>query len=597
MGYALRLTMISLLADVLLRNFPGNLNVGRFTISLYLQGMVLAFIWWWFWISIGAYFRTFSTQKMLSAVVGFIWSFFVISDFVHFRYLGQHITAQSLRLTWQDPAYMIGYWNSYGGWLPSLGICLLTYFIGKRLYLGMQSKKKSLGGILIPLITVSLETGHLTRKSAEGSLSIEASLILSHINALRIHLGSGPKLHAGNRLSVKAVENAHLPKAVVLFVTESLSTYHSQWNDTGPKALPKLHSWLSRQTSINTQNAFSNASATDMAMPSLFAGLRPDRSHDDFHKMPFIWDMFYAANYKTAWFSSQRFSWAGFSSFFSTKGLGLIETAESMGGKLINDTGQDDLLTSRRLIEWIQESPPNENLFLVVNFNAAHIPCQKNSDFLPSIPEGSNCEKAMAILDEAFSSTLHLIEERYQDFFVVFTSDHGDIAENTRQVPRIESYYDEIIKIPLSISVSESFKENFSTQFSNLQKNFKSSQISNLDLSPTFVDLLDLGRLEDNKPWIKELNGSSLFSEIPSNRWLLALNTGEIRSWNHEGFGLINGPWRFLYSQGKNPELYNVTLDPKETSNLWSESHPLAPDIKKIIAESKELKRIVEGRP
>jgi hypothetical protein len=413
---------------------------------------------------------------------------------------------------------------------------------------------------------------------------------------LRIQLGSGPKLHAGNRLSVRTTQNSHLPKAVVLFVTESLSIYHSKWTDHGPKALPKLHSWLSRQTTLHTQNAFSNASATDMAMPALFTGLRPDRSHDDFHKMPFIWDMFHAAQYKTAWFSSQRFSWAGFSSFFSTKGLGLIETAESMGGRLVNDTGQDDLLTSKRIVEWIQESPPNQNLFLVVNFNAAHIPCQKNSDFLLSIPEGSNCERAMAILDESFSSTLSLIEERYQDFFIVFTSDHGDIAENTRQVPRIESYYDEIIKIPMSMSVSNSFKENFSAQFSNLEKNFKSGQISNMDLSPTFVDLLELTRLEENKAWIKELNGNSMFSEIPSNRWILALNTGEIRNWNHEGFGLINGPWRFLYSQGKKPELFNISLDPKETSNLWSESHPLASEMKKIISESKELKRIVEGR-
>ena len=146
------------------------------------------------------------------------------------------------------------------------------------------------------------------------------------------------------------------------------------------------------------------------------------------------------------------------------------------------------------------------------------------------------------------------------------------------------------------MSVSNSFKENFSAQFSNLEKNFKSGQISNMDLSPTFVDLLELTRLEENKAWIKELNGNSMFSEIPSNRWILALNTGEIRNWNHEGFGLINGPWRFLYSQGKKPELFNISLDPKETSNLWSESHPLASEIKKIISESKELKRIVEGR-
>ena len=596
MAYALGLTIISFLADVFLRNFPGNLNVGRFNLSLYLQGLGIAFIWWWFWISLGSYFRTFASQKLLSALIGFIWSFFVVSDFVHFRYLGQHITAQSLRLTWQDPAYMIGYWNSYGGWIPSLTICFFTYFIAKRLYYGMQSKKRSLGGIVIPLITMAIETGHLTRKAAEGSLSIEASLLLSHINALRINLGSGPRLHAGNRLPVKAHENPLLPKAVVLFVTESLSTYHSKWKEGGPEALPKLESWLSKHTTLNTQNAFSNASATDMAMPSLFSGLNPDRSHDDFHKMPFIWDLFHASGYKTAWFSSQRFSWGGFSSFFTTKGLGLIESAETMGGKLINDTGQDDLLTSREVAKWLQGVPPEESVFLVINFNAAHIPCQKYSDFLPSIPEGKNCDKAMSILDESFYLTLSAIEARYPDFLVAFTSDHGDLAENERRVPRIESYYDEIIKIPMSISVSNSFKEKFGTQFFNLKENFSSAQISNIDLYPTFVDLLDLGRLQENRLWMNELSGVSLFSEVPAERWLLALNTGAIRTWSHEGFALVKGPWRFIYSQGKKPELYNVNLDSKQSNNLWNDSNPLAPEIKKIISDSKELKRIVEGR-
>jgi glucan phosphoethanolaminetransferase (alkaline phosphatase superfamily) len=606
MRFVFKLTILSLLTDIIVRNFPGSLTLGNFSFSFYLQGVLLAFLWWWFWINLGSFFKGSLPKKCLSGGVALFWSFFVISDFVHFKYLGQHITAQSLRLTWQDPSYMVGYWNSYGGLIPILCLFFLTNLIAYRLYLGMQFKRSSLGGVIIPIFTLVFEAGHLTRKSAEGNLTIEASILLSHINAVRINLGTGPKLHAGTRLEVSASseKNLNAPHAVVLFVTESLSIFHSKWGDKGPDSLPKLRNLLDQNVTYLAQEGFSNSSATDMSMPSLFTGLLPDRSHDDFHRVPFIWDMFHGSGYTTAWFSSQRFSWAGFSSFFKTKGLDVVETAETMGGPLINDTGQDDLLTTSKIKSWLSELPRDQNIFLIVNLNAAHVPCQKSSTFLPSLSDASgnqlrvedNCDAAMKILDESFSSIISAVESRTPDFLMFFTSDHGDLLQNNRKIPRLESYYDEIIKVPLAVTASHSFVEKYSLQMSTLKKNFLSRQISNVDLAPTFADLLELGRFSGNQKWLHEHSGESLFSEVSMDRLILAMNTGAIRSWNHEGFGLIQNNYRFIFTQGKGPELYDVKTDPSQLKNIWDEESALGRNLLNYITKNSELKRIVDGR-
>lgn len=607
MRFALKLTILSLFTDILVRNFPGSLTLGSFSLSFYLQGILLAFLWWWFWINLGSFFKGGFSKKFLSSSIALFWSFFVISDFVHFKYLGQHITAQSLRLAWQDPSYMVGYWNSYGGLLPIISLLLLTFFIAKRLYQGMQYKRPTLSGVLIPILTLIFETGHLTRKAAEGNLTIEASILLSHINAIRINFGSGPRLHAGSRLEVSAIpeKNINNPQIVILFVTESLSLFHSRWGQEGPEALPKLKQFLNQNVTYLASEGFSNSSATDMSMPSLFTGLLPDRSHDDFHKVPLVWDMFHYSGYTTAWFSSQRFSWAGFASFFKTKGLNHVETAETMGGELINDTGQDDLLTTSKVNAWLSELPQKQKAFLVVNLNAAHVPCQNNSSFLPALSsedrdqgaKQDNCERAMKILDESFSSIVASVEKRSTDYLMFFTSDHGDLLQNDRKVPRLESYYDEIIRVPVFVTASKSFAKKFPLQMSTLSKNFLSRQISNVDFAPTFADLLELGRFANNQKWMAEHSGRSLFSELPTNRRILAMNTGAIRSWNHEGFGIIQNNFRFIFTQGKGPELYNVSDDPKQVKNIWNEHSTHGVDLLDFISKNPELKRIVDGRP
>lgn len=591
----LLLTLCSFLLDVFVRNYPGTIAIGRVSHSLYLQGLLLSAVWWWFWLNAGAWIRSQTLRLGLALLVAAYWSMIVVSDFVHLKYLGQHITAYSLRIAWHDPSYLLGYWNSFGGFAPAVVFLLLLLISGFALLSGMRRSKPHLFGLIIPVLVVAIEVGHLTRNGAEGTLSIEASLLLSHVNAVKMNFGTGPRLHSSVRANVVALKQENLPHSVVLFVTESLGRHHSRWGDEGPEAMPGFRDWLKRRDAVVSTNAFANASATDMSMPSIFTGLTPDSTSHVFHNAPFIWDYFSAAGYQTAWFSSQRFSWGGFSSFFRTKGLNVIESSETMGGHLVNDTGQDDLLTVIKIKEWLNAVPAAQRAFLVVNLNAPHLPCQSTSEFLEAAGETA-CDKAMSILDRAFLDVIGAVEKRSADALFVFTSDHGEFANNPRKVTRIQSYYDEIVRIPVAMVVPNKFAQTHATQMSRLRGNFATKQIMNADIAPTLADLLELGRFRENDEWIGRQSGHSWFADVHPNRWILAMNTGSIRSWSREGFALINGANRFLFTQAAPPELYDVSTDPEQLHNLWHEQLAVALEVQRIIDRTPALKRIVEGQ-
>jgi hypothetical protein len=592
----LLLTLVSFLIDIVVRNYPGTVTIGGVSVSLYLQGLLLSAMWWWFWLTAGAWIKSQSARFCLALIVAAYWSIIVVSDFVHLKYLGQHITAYSLRIAWHDPAYLVGYWNSFGGVVPAVFFLLLVVLSSIALLSGMRRSRPHILGLLIPVLVVGIEVGHLTRNGGEGALSIEASLLLSHVNAIKMKLGTGPRLHASARANVVAHPQENLPQSVVLFVTESFGRRHSRWGEDGPEAMPAFRTWLKSRDALLSTQAFANASATDMSMPSIFTGVTPDKSSDDFHSVPFVWDYFAAAGYRTAWFSSQRFSWGGFSSFFRTKGLDVIESSETMGGTLVNDTGQDDLLTVAKIKEWLSVVPNAERVFLVVNLNAPHLPCQSSSEILQSVAGETACDKAMSILEQGFMEIIGAVEKRSPNALFVFTSDHGEFADNPRKVTRIQSYYDEIIRIPLAMVIPAEYAQNHATQMSRLRGNFASRQIMNADIAPTLADLLELGRFRENDSWIAKQSGHSLFADIHPNRWILAMNTGSIRSWSREGFGLINGTTRFVFTQAAPPELYDVSNDPQQLRNIWQPSLPAAVDVQQVIERTAALKRIVEGR-
>ena len=88
----------------------------------------------------------------------------------------------------------------------------------------------------------------------------------------------------------------------------------------------------------------------------------------------------------------------------------------------------------------------------------------------------------------------------------------------------------------------------------------------NLDIAPTIAALAGTAT--------HDLFGASLIGTLDPNRTCIALNTNEIRSWDHDGFGIYSGDMRFVYTDIEGARLFHAASDPQEMKNEWQNARP-----------------------
>nr|XP_039273121.1 arylsulfatase K-like [Styela clava] len=153
--------------------------------------------------------------------------------------------------------------------------------------------------------------------------------------------------------------------------------------------------------------------------------------------------------------------------------------------------------------------------------------------------------------------------------YVVFTSDHGELAMEHRQFYKM-SMYEGSSHVPLVIA----FPKN--TERKNTKNEYKvqfiNTPVSLVDIYPTFMDIANL-----HKPIY--LNGSSLLPEMIHEHpdWILSQYHG--CNVNASSYMLRKGPWKYIaYDYG--PEyidsmLFNLEDDPDELNDLGKTDHEL----------------------
>jgi arylsulfatase A-like enzyme len=151
----------------------------------------------------------------------------------------------------------------------------------------------------------------------------------------------------------------------------------------------------------------------------------------------------------------------------------------------------------------------------------------------------------------------------------VITSDHG---ENLGQHPRhrTQSYYDEVLAIPILIHAPARLRSERPDAIDALRKN-RDRNVQNLDLPKTVLDALGLLERPELARFVEKMGGQSLFTELPPERVLYALNNTAARHWTNEGFALIRGNEKYMFSERGGHEYYDLSRDPGEKRNLWSE--------------------------
>jgi len=153
------------------------------------------------------------------------------------------------------------------------------------------------------------------------------------------------------------------------------------------------------------------------------------------------------------------------------------------------------------------------------------------------------------------------------DTFVVITADHGQQLLERGDHGHGIRLYEELIHVPLIIAGP------------GVKAQVISQQISLLDLAPTILDMLKVEKpraflgnsllplMKGNRP--KAANSEAISETDTIGRLAIASVGKKPRlDANHRRISLRTGKWKYIYTEGRQDELYDLEGDPKETKNI-----------------------------
>ena len=244
---------------------------------------------------------------------------------------------------------------------------------------------------------------------------------------------------------------------------------------------------------------------------------------------------------------------------------------------------------SRRALSWVKEN--EAPFFLWVHYMDAHLPYMPQDEILrewglrgKSLSEMVNMkrlierreepvsEEEVVRIKEIYDSNIRFIDRSVQELlegmgedtldqtYVFVMADHGEEFGEHGHVGHFGKLYDELLRIPLILSGP------------GISKGLVCDHMfSNLDISPTIIDLLGIERVEDFK-------GSSILDYLigveESNEVLI----GEVERLSKKVFSSNIGDriwsfrdrdWKLIRNEeGDILELYDLENDPAEQTNL-----------------------------
>jgi arylsulfatase A-like enzyme len=154
----------------------------------------------------------------------------------------------------------------------------------------------------------------------------------------------------------------------------------------------------------------------------------------------------------------------------------------------------------------------------------------------------------------------------YDRTLIIVTSDHGEALGERGDYGHPSSVHPELVRVPLLVKYPRSFPVRPGTHVDYT--------VSGLDLLPTILSAANI----QPPPGIQ---GHGLL-EAGSNpaRTVLSESLVAIRNSPRHRRGvqraLYLGPWKLITTAGSKPELYNWTVDPQESHNLYDPGDPAA---------------------
>ena len=501
-------------------------------------------------------------------------SFLLFSSILVYWQFGEYITYSKVQFVLRNPEYFKTFIRTYLLNFNILIFVLLWIFLS-WLWIN-RTKKNEISWIrqsIILLILIVIFLTDLNQISLYGKnnrMTIDASFAVA-IKDLKVIRPA--ELQHRTRTTIMPFK-PHEQINIILIINESF----------GRKAFDDEHLELSPMTflvrevqnnvhCISFRQAFTNSSATDVSVPSILSGVAPYESANKLHQMPLLWDWGHAASMSTILFSAQDYRWANFREFFLTPGPDSFLTPTELDIPLTNDFGIDELIAMDEFCSLLLHNPPDKTFLAVYNSDALHSPFQQDSKYLDHQPKfKSRYMNGAVILDEAFRRLWNTLEitHKINNTLLIITSDHGETDSLIHHtVNRLYNFYDEVMRIPFFVFIPPCWDDEHPDFIRNLHQN-KMQTISNLDIIPTILHVLGAQNNNRSKLLVDELQGKSLFQSIPVERFSIALNTNDVRQWEHEGFGIYWKTRRFVFSDIEGRKFFDITTDPNQLIDIWS---------------------------
>lgn len=383
--------------------------------------------------------------------------------------------------------------------------------------------------------------------------------------------GNRTNLQSPNRIELAAPRDP-APCNVLIVLNESLRSDafepgQNLLDSLDARALaPRTIRFLADSLVLSFSKGRSNSTATSVSVPSLLTGVAPHGSTFQFHRAPSVFQAAKAAGMRTFLVTSQDWRWEHLDQFY----FGSIDRVVHRPDWDLprnNDLGVDDALTLDSLSKAIAES---KGPFLGV--------WQLNSNHGPYYPGPGRDDLPLSSRERYLASVRYVDSiqgvglERLrrsgalENTLVIMVSDHGENI-GAREIGRINSFFDETIRIPFAIRIPERLASTPRGRI--LHRNLLAwthLDVQLLDVAPTIYDLL--GVLD--QPRVRELvDGASLLREPIALRTISGQNTGDIRSWDIEGGYLLRDGVKFVFSSGAKGGLFDLRADPLESKDLW----------------------------
>lgn len=570
---SLGIPALQLIVDQIVRHLWVAKGGSKWHLGLFLVGI---FCSWAVWFSVSLVMQLLAkscrkTAHILALVLSLVVSVLLVTNAFLFQFFGEYLFPGAVAFVTEDTEYLLDCLKNY----LSIGSFLVIVVLVTWHYVSIRPIKSAPSvKMLVALLFVVLGLGSFAlnriEKLSEYHLSPDVVMIESlSKHFLRVKEKVWP-LRPANRITCTSGKKAVKPKTVILILNESMGIRsasilnHFVPSCDGCIGLKRLQHQIQSDTSsfVVFEKAYTSSLATQVSMPSIFSGISPEQSHRVLHRVPLLWDMAKAAGYRTGYFTSQRIRWASMSDFLLHEPIDTLVSKESTNHSTANDMGMDDFYTLQAMEAWIS-AHPNENLFLLWNTNALHAPFQEKSDFMDlSQVAGSRYEKALELIDSVTSGFFELLKKnhRWDDAMILNTGDHGESPTPYHALSRLNSNYEEMIRLPIWIKIPTTLKVHAIA--SGLKGN-KNKIISNIDLAPTLAQMWDI-QMNDSVV----VSGHSLGKPVDENRVLTVLSTNDTRMWAGEGFGLIHADYRYILIPKTQRALFQLSTDPKQDHNI-----------------------------